>query len=83
MVVLTRRFFYHEKGNHDETWYYLARDTETWAVYIEHERAARGDVGTKRIEIADFLSGPSLTARDNLLKLIGTLVLEPDDCHRR
>jgi hypothetical protein len=77
MAILTKRFFYHEKGNHDETWYYLALDTETGAVYIEHEWAARGDVGSKRVEIAEFLSGPKMTARDNLLKLIGTLV--PDN----
>jgi hypothetical protein len=74
MAILTRQFFYHEKGNHDETWYSLARNTETGAVFIEHEWAARGDVGSKKIEIVEFLSGPGGTARNNLLKLIGTLV---------
>jgi hypothetical protein len=82
MAVLTKRFFYHEKGNHDETWYYLARDTETGDVYVEHEWAARGDVGSKRVEVAAFLSGPSMTARGNLLKLIGTLVQEVGDAPR-
>lgn len=74
MAILTKQFFYHEKGNHDETWYHLARDTETGAVFIEHEWAARGDVGSKRIEIAEFLSGTKISAKDKLLKLIGTLV---------
>jgi hypothetical protein len=27
MAVVMKRFFYHEKGNHDEAWYYLARVT--------------------------------------------------------
>jgi hypothetical protein len=82
MAVVKKRFFYHEKGSHDETWYYLARDTETGAVYIEHEWAARADTGSKRVDIAEFLSGPSMTARDNLLKLIGTLVQETGDAPR-
>jgi hypothetical protein len=82
MAVFTRRFFYHEKGNHDETWYYLARDTESGEVYVEHDWAARGNLGSERIEIAEFLSGPPITARHNLLKLIGTLVVESDDAPR-
>jgi hypothetical protein len=82
MAVVMKRFFYHEKGNHDETWYYLARDTESGAVYIEHEWAERGNLGSKRIGVAEFLSGPSMTARDNLLKLIGTLVSETGDAFR-
>lgn len=79
MAVLTRKFFYHEKGNHDEKWYHLARDTETGAVFIEHEWAARGDVGSQRIEVAEFLSGGATTAKANLLKLIGTLVQDPEE----
>jgi len=33
--ILTREFFRQEKGNHEETWYRLARDTETGDVFIE------------------------------------------------
>jgi hypothetical protein len=82
MAVVMKRFFCHEKGNHDEAWYYLARDTESGAVYIEHEWAERGNFGSKRIGVAEFLSGPSMTARDNLLELIGTLVVETGDAPR-
>jgi hypothetical protein len=60
----------------------LARDTESGAVYIEHEWAERGNFGSKRIGVAEFLSGPSMTARDNLLELIGTLVVETGDAPR-
>ena len=82
MAAVMKRFFYHEKGNHDEAWYYLAWDTESGAVYMEHEWAEQGNLGSKRIEVAEFLSGPSMTARDNLLELIGTLVVETGDAPR-
>jgi hypothetical protein len=82
MAVLTKQFFHHEKGNHDETWYHLARDTDTGAVYIEHEWSGPGNTGSKRIQIGEFLSSPGGTARDNLLKLIGTLVQETGDAPR-
>jgi hypothetical protein len=39
-------------------------------------------LGSKRVEVAEFLSGPSMTARDNLLELIGTLVVETGDAPR-
>jgi len=51
--VLTNEFFRHERGNHDETWYRLARGTDTGDVFIEQEWAARGNVGSKRMEVAD------------------------------
>jgi hypothetical protein len=69
MAVVMKRFFYHEKGNHDETWYYLARDTESGAIHIEHEWAERGNLGSKRIGVAEFLSGRFMTARDTFLNL--------------
>jgi hypothetical protein len=65
-----------------QAWYYLGRDTESGAVYIEHEWAERGNLGSKRIEVAEFLSGQSMTARDNLLELIGTLVVKTGDAPR-
>jgi hypothetical protein len=74
--LLMKRFFYREKGNHDEAWYYLARDNETGVVYVECQWAVGDHLGSNRIEIADFLSGP---ARANLLRLIGTLVTEAGD----
>jgi hypothetical protein len=76
-----KRFFYREKGNHDEAWYYLARDTETGVVYVECQWAV-GHLGSNRIEIADFLSGPSKAPRNNLLRLIGTLVTKAGDAAR-
>ena len=75
--ILTREFFRQEKGNHEETWYRLARDTETGDVFIEHEWTARNDAGTVRIELADFLTKHQGSAGKNLLRLIGTLVKEP------
>ena len=81
-MAVVKLFFYHEKGNHDETWYYLARNTESGAVFVEHEWAERGNLGSRRIGLAEFLSGSSMTACDNLLDLIGTLVLETGDAPR-
>jgi hypothetical protein len=78
MTILTREFHKHEKGNHEESWYRLARDTETGDVFIEHEWSARNDVGTERIEVAEFLARHEGTAGKNLLRLIGTLVKEPE-----
>jgi hypothetical protein len=76
MAILTRQFFAHEKGNHDETWYRLARDTETGEVFILHEWAARSDAGSERIELSDFLSRNTSSAKTKLLTMIGTLVKE-------
>jgi hypothetical protein len=78
-TALMKRFFYREKGNKDEAWYYLARDTETGAVYVECQWAVGDRSGSNRIEITDFLMGPSNTARNNLLRLIGTLVTKAGD----
>jgi hypothetical protein len=68
-----KRFFYREKGNHGEAWYYLGRDTQTGAVYVEYRWAARGNLGSKRIAVTDFLRGPSKPARNSLLRLIRRL----------
>jgi hypothetical protein len=76
MSILTKQFYAHEKGNHDETFYHLARDTETGEVFVMHEWYARADVGSARIELADFLSRNTSSAKTKLLALIGTLVKE-------
>lgn len=77
MAIVTRRFHYHEKGNHDETWHSLARDTDTGEVFVQKEWAHRENVGDCRIELAAFLASNDSTARTNLMKLIGSLV--PDN----
>jgi hypothetical protein len=74
MAIVTRTFHYHENGNHDETWYRLARDTETGDLFVEHAWARGADVGEERIELRRFLETNRSTARDKLMKLIGTLV---------
>jgi hypothetical protein len=68
-----KRFFFREKGNADEVWY-LARDAETGAVYVEHGWISSDDSGSDRIDISDFLEGPSTTARNNLLGFIGAII---------
>lgn len=78
MAVITRRFHYHEKGNHDEAWHELARDTETGDVFVVKGWARREDVDDCRIELAEFLGRERSTARDKLMALIGTLVEEPN-----
>ena len=77
-----KRFFYCEKGNADEAWYYLARDVETGEVYVEHQWAASGKLGSNRIEITDFLEGPYTTARNNLLRRIGAIIEEAGNAPR-
>lgn len=79
MTVKTRTFHYHEKGNHDETWYRLAKDDEAGDVYIEHAWACGPDVDDVRIELATFLSTDRSSAREKLVKLIGSLIDEKSD----
>jgi hypothetical protein len=73
-----KRFFFREKGNADEVWY-LARDAETGAVYVEHGWISSDDSGSDRIDISDFLEGRSTTARNNLLGFIGAIIEEDGD----
>ncbi|MBX9697934.1 MAG: hypothetical protein K2X74_00800 [Acetobacteraceae bacterium] len=79
MAVVSKCFFRHEKGNHDETWFYLARDTETGEVFVIHEWAARANVGSERVALTAFLARNESTAKSNLLRLIGSLANEPHD----
>jgi hypothetical protein len=73
-----KRFFFREKGNVDEVWY-LARDAGTGAVYVERQWASCDNSGCNRIEIRDFLEGPSTVARNNLLRSIGATITEAND----
>ena len=68
-----KRFFYCEKGKRGEAWYYLDRNTETGTVYVECKWAARGNLGSRRIAVADFLRRSSKPARNSLLRLIRRL----------
>lgn len=56
MAVIKKQFFHHEKGNHDETWYYLARDTETGKVFIIHAWAARADVDELQLSVRELMN---------------------------
>jgi hypothetical protein len=68
-----KRFFYLEKGNRGEAWYYLGRDAQTGAVYVECKWAARGILGSKRIAITDFLRARGHWVPASSLAFGGTL----------
>lgn len=73
-----KQFYYHEKGNHSETWYFLSRDLDGRGIV---EREFSGGLGSDdmevgpptRMSISEFLASGSGTPQDNLLRLIGTL----------
>ena len=77
-----KRIFYHEKGNVDEAWFYLVRDAETGAVYVEHQWGASDHSGSDRIDIIEFLEGPHRPACNNLLRLVGAMIEQADDALR-
>ena len=80
MAVIKRCFHYHEKGNHDEDWFNLARDTESGRVFIVHEWAHRADLGERELSIEEFLTLPGRgTRQQRFLELVGTLVEGPTD----
>lgn len=80
IAELRRQFFYHEKGNHDERWHYLARDTETGRVWIVNGYAPMGEeYHETRSEVAEFLATDNSTAKSNLLTLIGSLIPDNTD----
>lgn len=80
MAELRRRFYYHEKGNHDERWHYLARDSETGKVWIVNGYAPMGEeYHETKSEVEQFLAEDSSTAKTNLLALIGSLVPEDEN----
>jgi len=69
------RFFYHEKGNHDETWHYLCI-TDDGAMHVESEYSAGPGRGSgvvtepHRRSVAEFLASGRGTAQSNLEKLL-------------
>lgn len=73
MAIVRKQFHSHEKGNHDETFYYLARDTETGRVFIIHGWAA-GSSGEEEMTVAQFFERVNGSARERFLQLIGTVV---------
>jgi hypothetical protein len=77
-----KRFFYREKGNADEAWYYLARDAKTGAFYVERRWVSWGNSGSNRTEISDFLEGPSTSAQNNLLRFVGGIIERAGDARR-
>lgn len=80
MAVLKHQFFYHEKGNHDERWHYLARDTGNGRVFIINGYAPAGvNYYETESEVGRFLETDNSTAKANLLSLIGTLLPEPTE----
>lgn len=69
------RFFYHEKGNHDETWHYLCVG-DSGEMHVETEYSAGPGRGSGEItkpyrrSVGEFLESGQGTAQDNLLKLL-------------
>ena len=69
------RFFYHEKGNHDETWHYLFVG-DSGELHVETEYSAGPGRGSGEIpeptrhSIEEFLAGGEGTAQRNLRDLL-------------
>lgn len=69
------QFYYHEKGNHDETWHYLC-DDGAGNVHVETETSAgpgRGDMEISkpyRRSVAEFLEQDNSTAKNKLIALL-------------
>jgi hypothetical protein len=83
MAILVRQFYAHEKGNHDETFYSLARDSETGRVFIIHEWFARENVGSSEMTVAEFYAQThNSSAWSRFVDLVGTLATEPSHANR-
>ncbi len=83
MPILVRQFYRHEKGNHDETFYSLARDSETGRVFIIHEWFAGANVGSAEMTIPEFHARThNSSAWARFLEFIGTLATVPYDADR-
>lgn len=69
------QFYYHEKGNHDETWHYLCI-AENGAMHVESEFSSgpgRGSgeiTGPQRRTIEEFFASGQGTAQSNLKQLL-------------
>lgn len=83
MAVLSSQFYGHEKGNHDETFYYLARDTDSGRVFVIHEWYNRANVGSAQMTVADFLAKTAnSSASGDFLRFIGQLATTENRDHQ-
>ena len=70
------RFYYHEKGNHDETWHYLCEEDGSFHVETETSPGPGRDWGStegekpSRRSVDEFLAGDNSTAKDKLRELL-------------
>lgn len=78
MTILRKRFHYHEKGNHDEKWFYLAKDTDTGRVFIIHAWAEKDNIGESEMTIPQFIEGRKDTALSKFYELVGSLATDKE-----
>lgn len=64
------------RSSNGDTWF-LARDPATGLAFVRHEANAPSGGHVIDIDIDAFLSGPRNPEQDALLRLIGTLILNP------
>ena len=75
MGIETRTLYHSSNGDR----WRLARDTETARVFVQHESNVPSGGRVTAIEIGTFLGSGALgPEHQELLRLIGTLVEEPD-----
>ena len=81
MAIFRRHIHNHEKTNWNENWFYLARNSDTGDVFVEHTRIdPKGGTDTRQIPLDKFLSTENNgSARSKLLALIGDLVGDRND----
>lgn len=69
------QFYYHEKGNHDETWHYLCI-SDDGVLHVETETSAGPGRGSGEItnpwarSVDEFLASGQGTAQSNLRELL-------------
>lgn len=74
MAIVKRQLNRHEKGNRNETWCYLASDTETGDVFvIEGSHYPPQESSEHNVSLQAFLSEDGAGQR-KLKELIGTLI---------
>jgi hypothetical protein len=59
-----------------DSWF-LARDPETGLAFVKHQANASSGGRVTEIEIGAFLSGPRNPEQDALMRLVGTLIRNP------
>jgi hypothetical protein len=57
--------------------WFLARDPATGSAFVRHQANAPSGGQVTDVEIDDLLSGPQSPERDALLRVIGTLIVDP------